>query len=115
MHYTNANDPTGDSASVRAVDSKIAQNRNQIDYVTTLMQANIEKTLQRDVNLNHLELNAENLQSQAEVFKTNTIKTRKLFCWKSKKWGITLLILVLVLIALIILAIVLGVKYNQRN
>jgi hypothetical protein len=115
MYYTNANDPTGDSASVRAVDSKIAQNRSQIDYVTTLMQANIQKTLERDVNLNRLELNAENLQSQAEVFKTNTIKTKRFFSWKSKKWGFFLFIFVLTLIALIILAIVLGVKYNKRN
>ncbi len=82
-------------------DEKIRQNQEQVKEVKNIMQQNIEKALQRDVNLSKLESNVADLKASSEEFQTVSAKTKSHFAWKNKKWTIILIVVVIcVLLAL---------------
>lgn len=78
------------------------------------MQQNLQTVMERDVNLENLERNAENLDSQANQFQTTSSKTKRWFIWKNTKWTMILVITILIIIAVIALAIGLGVGISRR-
>ena len=94
-------------------DDKIRQSQQQVKEITNIMQQNIEKALQRDVNLTNLESNIQNLQVSSEDFKAVSKKTKKKYLWKNRKWTIVLVLVILIIITLVGLGIGLSFKRNQ--
>ena len=94
-------------------DDQITQNQPQVKESTNIMQQNIERALERDVNLTNLENKTEALQISSEEFKTVSNKTKKKYLWKNRKWTIILIAVILVIIA--ILAIGIGVSFSKKN
>lgn len=97
-------------AAAYVTDDKIKQNQAQVKEITNIMQQNIEKALQRDVNLSNLERNVDNLQVNSEDFKTVAKKTKQKFVWKNRKWTIILIVVIVVILLLLALGIYLGVR-----
>lgn len=117
MHYNKSfvNDDdmgiprSANSTANASTEDKIRYTQNQVNEITNIMHQNIERALQRDVNLSHLENKTESLQINAEDFKTTSKKTHKHFLWKNRKWTLILLLVIAIIIAAIALGIGLGV------
>lgn len=96
------------------INTKIQQNQAQVRDLTDIMQQNIEKAMQRDINLQVLENNVENLQENASQFQQTSYKTKRWYIWKNRKWTIILVIVIVIILALLALAIGLGVGLNKN-
>ena len=98
-----------------AIDDQINFNRGQVNDLTYVMQQNIEKAMNRDINLNNLQRNIDDLNYQANDFQSTAVKTKKWYIWKNTKWTIILVVTVVTLILLIILIIGLAVGLSMKK
>ncbi|XP_077323207.1 vesicle-associated membrane protein 3-like [Lithobates pipiens] len=74
----------------------------QIDEVVNIMNANVDKVLDRNGKINQLEATAEELHAGAKQFQTNTSELRSRPLWKNLKMlvavgllGITMVIVII--------------------
>jgi hypothetical protein len=98
-----------------SIDEKIRNNRAQVNDLTNVMHQNLQKVMERDINLTNLQENADNLNYRAEDFHTTTRKTKRWFIWKNTKWTIILILTILLIIVIIALGIGLGVGLAKNN
>ena len=108
-HYSN----TGQTVSY--VDEQINRNQVQVNDLTNVMQQNLAKVMDRDMNLANLESSANELNNRANQFQTTSNKTKKRFIWKNRKWTIILVVTVIAILAIIALAIGLAVGLSQKK
>ena len=101
--------------TVSYVDEQIDRNRVLVNDLTNVMQQNLTKVMDRDLNLANLESSANELNYRANQFKTTSNETKKWFIWKNTKWTIILVVTVIVILAIIALAIGLGVGLSQKK
>jgi hypothetical protein len=99
----------------KLADAKLQQTKLQVLQLTELMQHNVEKTMQRGINLENLGYNIQNLESSASQFKTIGGKAKKKYWYKNKKWTVILAISIITLIVLLVLAIALGVGLSTNS
>lgn len=99
---------TSQQVNGNITDDKLKQSQRQVKEITNIMQQNIEKALQRDVNLAQLEQSADSLQINADDFKRTSTKTKKKFLWKNRKWTIVLIVVILLILLILALGIYFG-------
>lgn len=92
-------------------DEQIQRNQDQVREITQVMQQNMQNILERDINLENLNKNADNLNNQANVFQTTSHRTKNRFKCKNTKW--TIIVIIVVLLAIGIIALGLGVGLNK--
>jgi hypothetical protein len=85
--------------------SKLEGTKKQIDEITGIMRANLEKVLERDTMLSNLEDKSENLKDGANRFETTARKLKHKFWWKNLKFTIGIGVVIMVFILVIILII----------
>lgn len=110
MSYTNQAYNSRDG-----VDAKIQQNQAQVRDLTNIMHQNIELAMQRDINLNALDTNIQDLEVNAGEFRTIARKTKRWYIWKNRKWTMILALVVIIIVLLLCLAIGLGVGLSKKN
>jgi hypothetical protein len=114
MHYKN--EPEQENATnITMNDNAIRRNQAQVREVTQIMQQNIEKALNRDINLTILEGNSERLNESAQDFKVSSVKTKRKYWCKNAKWSVILACVILSIILIIVLGVGLGLGLNQNN
>ena len=86
----------------------------QVRDLKDIMKQNIEKGMNRGVNLEQLNQNIEDLENDASQFNVVTKKTKSKFIWKNRKWT-CILIIVIVLIVLILIGVIVGVVVSVTN
>jgi hypothetical protein len=97
------------------MDDKITYNRSQLNDITNIMHQNLEKVMDREINLKNLEQNADHLNIQANQFQTNSTKTKRFFIFKNAKWTTILIVTIILIIIIIALAIGLGVGLSNKT
>lgn len=96
-------------------DDKIRRNKEQIRDITNQMKQNIDKAMERDVNMSELNRNADDLEFRATDFKRTSTRAKKHFFMKNAKWTIILIVVVLLILIIIGLIIGLTVSNNSRG
>ncbi|KAI9498650.1 synaptobrevin, partial [Zychaea mexicana] len=91
---------TGQDAA--APNNKISHVQAQVDEVTTIMQENIDKAMQRGERMDDLRGKTEDLQATAGHFRRGANQVRKRMWWKDLKWKIIIAVTILVILGIII-------------
>lgn len=86
----------------------IVQIRSEVDNVTNIMKANVEKILERDAKLGDLEDISNELQENANIFDTRTKKLKNKMWWANKK-KLCILIFILLIFFTILGFIIYGI------
>lgn len=110
---SSSNQQVGSRAT--GTDDKIQRNKEQIKDLTNIMKENINKAMERDVNLSELNRNAEDLEFRATDFKRTSTKAKRHFFTKNAKWTVILIIVILIILAIIALIIGLTVANNKKG
>lgn len=92
---------------------QIERNQNQVNELHGVMRQNMNDLMDRDLNLDNLNRNADDLNYQANAFQTTSNKAKKRFACKNYKWTLIICITVLVII-LVIVAIIVGVVLSRN-
>lgn len=87
----------------------------KVETVKVVMQDSIELALQNCVSLESIDQKADELQSQAGMFKTRAKKLRSQMWWKKCKMQMLITFIILVILAVIIVPIVLYFKKNSKD
>ena len=82
-------------------EKRMAQQQAQVDEVVGIMRTNVEKVLERDSKLHHLDERADALQSGASQFEMQAGKLKQKFWQQNTKWIILGLVVVAIIIALV--------------
>ena len=80
---------------------RMAQQQAQVDEVVGIMRTNVEKVLERDSKLHHLDERADALQSGASQFEMQAGKLKQKFWLQNTKWIILGLVVLATIIALV--------------
>merc|ERR1712129_248311 len=80
--------------------------RKQVDEVVDVMRTNVEKVMERDVNLQKLEQTASNLEEGSHQFQRTSVKLKKKMWWENQKMKLVFagIAAVFVLIVIILIA-----------
>jgi len=80
--------------------------RKQVDEVVDVMRTNVEKVMERDVNLQKLEQTASNLEEGSHQFQRTSVKLKKKMWWENQKMKLVFagVAAVFVLIVIILIA-----------
>merc|ERR1712008_512064 len=80
--------------------------RKQVDEVVDVMKTNVDKIMERDVNLQKLEQTASNLEEGAHQFQRTSVKLKKKMWWENQKMKLVFagIAVVFVLIVIILIA-----------
>jgi len=82
--------------------NQLEDTRAQVDEVVGIMKDNIEKVLERDVNLSELDERADSLHAEASTFKQHSLDLSSRLWWKNIKIMIMIAVIVIILLLLII-------------
>jgi t-SNARE complex subunit (syntaxin) len=86
----------------------------QVRDLQDIMKQNIEKGMNRGVNLEQLSTNIEDLENNATQFNVTSNKTKSKFIWKNRKWT-CILIVVIILIVLILVGIIVAIVMSATK
>ena len=86
----------------------LAAAKRQVDEVQGIMASNVEKVLEREGKLSHLEERADKLHEGTEQFHKAAVRIKKKHFWENMKMKI----IIGVIIALIIIAIIIAASSN---
>jgi flagellar biosynthesis/type III secretory pathway M-ring protein FliF/YscJ len=82
----------------------------QADEVANLTRENIKASLDRGERLEIIEIKAENMEKEAQKFKKNATRTKRMFCFQSAKY--TILTIIAIAVILIIIIVPIAAKYS---
>ena len=102
-------------SNMNTIDRQIFQNQAQVNDLTNIMHENINKVMERDINLTILDERTDNLNNQASDFRNTARDTKKFYICKNRKWTIILIVTVLIILAVIGLIIGLAVGLTKKN
>lgn len=94
---------------VKTYESKrtmISELNNDINQVKIELHENIRKQLANNENSEKLSDTASKLKDQANMFKNDSAKLKRITCWQNCKWTIILVVVILILILIIVVPIV---------
>ena len=86
------------SQNITVAQKRMQQTQAQVDEVTEIMRANVEKVLERDAMLSQLDERADALKEGAEMFEKQAGALKSKFWWKNVKMMIIMGIVGLVFI-----------------
>jgi len=78
--------------------------RRQVNEVQGIMASNVDKVLEREGKLSHLEDRAMNLQEGTQQFATSANRIKKKQFWENMKMKIIIGVIIAVIILVIIIA-----------
>lgn len=90
--------------------SKINEIQNTIDNTVDIMRQNIDRTRERQNDLENLENQATTLNTSAAGFKRSAHEARKHFWWQNMKMKMCLIVAVIILIIVIVVPIAVHFK-----
>ena len=90
-------------------EKRMAQQQAQVDEVVGIMRTNVEKVLERDSKLHHLDERADALQSGASQFEKQAGKLKQKFWLENTRW------VILFLVTLLIVGLVIYFNYYDTN
>lgn len=94
-------------------DEKLKQTQAQVNEITGIAQANIEKGLKRGVNFNALDSKVQDLEGKTQDFQKISNKTKKKFVFKNLKW--TIVVILMFLMTIVLLGIGIGLSFYRKN
>ena len=77
--------------------------RKQVSEVQDIMRTNVEKVMERDGKLSHLEERADQLQAGTEQFKNAAVRIKRKHFWENMKMKIVIGVVISVIIIIIII------------
>lgn len=80
---------------------RMQQTAAQVDEVTEIMRANVEKVLERDAMISQLDERADALKEGAEMFEKQAGALKSKYWWKNMK-----MIAIMAIVAIILLGII---------
>jgi len=100
-------DSSGSSrpSAIYVPQTKIEAVAAQIEEVKGVMHNNIEMTIKRGEDIEHLQDTTQILLDNSQTFRKNATALKRQQCWKNMKMTLIIAIVVLVIIAIIALAI----------
>ena len=105
----NATVPAAKEMQKILAEKRMAQQQAQVDEVVGIMRTNVEKVLERDSKLTHLDERADALQSGASQFEKQAGKLKQKFWLQNTRW------IILFLVTLTIIGLVIYFKYYDGN
>ncbi|KAF8384848.1 snb-1 [Pristionchus pacificus] len=97
-----AGDAAGGSQGGRPQNKRLQQTQAQVDEVVGIMKVNVEKVLERDQKLSHLDDRADALQEGASQFEKSAATLKRKYWWKNIKMIIIMCAITAVLIIIIV-------------
>jgi len=85
-------------------DDAMAAAKRQVDEVRGIMASNVEKVLEREGKLSHLEERADKLHEGTEQFHKAAVRIKKKHFWENMKMKIIIGVIILLIIIIIIIA-----------
>lgn len=85
--------------------SKIKELQNDVDQLTTVMQTNINKVLERGDRMDTLNERSELLTSRANEFRINSRNIKRKLWWQNLRFQLTIGLVVVAIIIIIIYSI----------
>lgn len=82
--------------------SKIRELQNDVDELTTVMQSNINKVLERGDRMDTLNERSELLTSRANEFRINSRNIKRKFWWQNFRFQLTIGLVIVAIIIIII-------------
>merc|ERR1712146_616280 len=83
-------------------DAKTREVKRALDDAHNRVRVSIEEALNRGENLDGLEMKADNLVSDAELFHSTSRQTRRMMCWNNMRNKIILIVIGIACTGLII-------------
>lgn len=87
--------------------TQLEKAQNEVEDLKDIMRENIEKILNRGLNLDNLNKSCENLELQAGQFKLTTKKVKRKYFFKNKKILFFIILFLIVLVLLILVGVLL--------
>lgn len=100
--YQNSNGPSSSSDQRLPGGAKIKELQNDVNQLTSVMQTNINKVLERGDRMDTLNERSELLSSRANEFRINSRNIRRKFWWQNFRFQLIIGAVVLSLIIVII-------------
>ena len=97
------NKPPQNQASVTGINS-------QVEDLKDAMRENINKAMNRGIQLEQLDSKVEDLYINSNTFQKTSSKTKNKYKWENIKWTILLIAVISIILLVIILAITLSFK-----
>merc|ERR1739848_530354 len=83
--------------------SNIEATRQQVDEVQNIMRSNVDKIMEREGKLSHLEDRADALKSGTEQFQRAAVKIKRKHFWENMKMKIIIGVVLAVTVIIIII------------
>uniref|UniRef100_A0A915CL07 Uncharacterized protein n=1 Tax=Ditylenchus dipsaci TaxID=166011 RepID=A0A915CL07_9BILA len=87
----------------RPSNKRLQQTQAQVDEVVGIMKVNVEKVLERDQKLSHLDDRADALQEGASQFEKSAATLKRKYWWKNIKMIIIMCAIVILLVIIIVI------------
>ncbi|OMJ76270.1 hypothetical protein SteCoe_24406 [Stentor coeruleus] len=92
-------------------DDKIKIVSKNVDEVKNIMVQNLEKIIERGEKIELLVSKADELETNARMFKKKAVEVKRVFCWKN--WKITMIVvLILIVIVGLVIFLAVGIKLD---
>uniref|UniRef100_A0A914X9L0 V-SNARE coiled-coil homology domain-containing protein n=1 Tax=Plectus sambesii TaxID=2011161 RepID=A0A914X9L0_9BILA len=91
------------SQGPRPPNERVQQNQAQVDAVFGTMKTNLNKVLERDQRLSHLDDRADALQEGALQFERSAATLHRKYWWRNIKMIVIMCVIVAVLVIIIII------------
>jgi hypothetical protein len=102
-------------ARASAADEIIAQNKAQVREVTSIMQKNIERALERDQSLHDVDTRTNQLELGAGQFAVTSNQAHNKYLWKNRKWTVILGSTIVGIIVIALVGVLIAVEYNNTG
>lgn len=108
----NLNSP---SSQIAGSTDKTHEVHKQVDELRTIMESNLDKTIQRGADLDTLEAQSRNLQDSSAQFSKNAGQVEQNLKWKKMRTAIIVSLVLLVVIAVVVGVGVIMAKKKKKN
>mgnify|MGYP003352228363 CR=1 FL=1 len=85
-------------------DSQLLKTQKELNGIIDIMKSNMNKVIDRDTKLEHLESQSEILRDDANRFSTSSRRLKNKYWWQNKKWIAVITVVVVVIVGIIVLA-----------
>ncbi|GAB1604895.1 synaptobrevin-1-like [Argonauta hians] len=113
MSAQNNNNNTPSNAQSHAQSNDhIVQLNDQVNEVTRLLKANVEKIVERGDKVDNLQTRSEKLDDYSVHFQRSATSVKRSMCWKNARATLVLGFVIFILLAIVI-GIIVGVVYDN--
>ena len=103
------------SVQPKPLNQQLENTKGALKEVKDIMRGNIEKALERDVNINELAEKSDELAEGAQRFQKKANAVKKHMWWENCKSSTALWIIIAIVIAFIILIIIIATSTHKKH